>query len=90
MSVQPPVIEKKILTSLLFEESFDTIIEEVKDSEYLVADTLKTLIKRKLVTPMERNDTTGDYQPTFMYDSDNMRAYHYRMTAEGLRFLGHG
>lgn len=88
MSTMPPVIEKKILTSLLFVESFDTILEEARESEFLVADVLKDLIKNKYVTPMELNEDTNEYQPTFMYDSDNMRAYRYQMTAKGLKFLG--
>lgn len=87
MSIMPPVLEKKILGSLLFAESFETIIEEAKESEYLVADVLKWLIKNKYVSPMEQEEKTGEYKTTFMYDSDNMRAYHYCMTAKGLRFL---
>lgn len=88
MSTMPPVLEKKILTSLLFTESFDTIIEEARESEFLVADVLKWLIKSKYVSPMELNEEKGEYKATFMYDSDNMRAYHYQMTAKGLTFLG--
>ncbi len=88
MSTMPPVLEKKILTSLLFTESFDTIIEEAKESEFLVADVLKDLIKGKYVSPMVLNDETQEYESTYMYDSDNMRAYHYQMTAKGLNFLG--
>ena len=88
MSILPPILEKKILTSLLFAESFDTIVEEAKESEYLVADVLKLLIKRKHVTPMQLNETTGEYEPTYMYDSDRMRAFHYRITAAGLKFIG--
>jgi hypothetical protein len=88
MSTMPPVLEKKILTSLLFTESFDTIVEEVKQSEYLVADILKWLITRRYVSPMQYNETKKDYEPSFIYDSDNMRHYHYRMTGEGLNFLG--
>jgi hypothetical protein len=84
----PPVLEKKILTSLLFTESFDTIIEEAKESEFLVADVLKDLIKSKYVSPMVLNEETQEYESTYMYDSDNMRAYHYQMTAKGLNFLG--
>lgn len=88
MSTMPPVLEKKILTSLLFVETFETIIEEARESEYLVADVLKWLIKNKYVSPMELNEETGEYKPTYMYDSDNMRAYRYQMTAKGLKFLG--
>lgn len=84
-----PLIEKKVLTSLIFVESFDTILEEVKESEYLVADVLKWLIKNKYVSPMQKQEEGEEYKTSFMYDSDNMRAYHYQMTAKGLKFLGH-
>lgn len=90
MSTLPPILEKKVLTSLIFTESFETIIEETKESRYLVAEVLKWLIKKRYVSPMQLNDTKGEYEPTYMYDTDNMRAYHYRMTADGLRFLGEG
>ncbi len=88
MSTMPLVLEKKVLASLLFTESFDTIVEEAKESEYFVGDALKWLIKSKYVSPMELNEEKGDYQATYMYDSDNMRAYRYQMTAKGLTFLG--
>jgi hypothetical protein len=88
MSILPPVLERKILSSLLFAEEFDSVMEEVKESEFLVADVLKQLIQQKLVTPMKLNEKNGDYEPSFMYDSDNMRAYRYRVTAEGLKFIG--
>lgn len=88
MSTMPPVLEKKILTSLLFTESFETILDETKQSEFLVADVLKWLITKKYVNPMRYNDTKKDYEPSFIYDSDNMRAFHYRITAEGLKFIG--
>lgn len=88
MSTLPPVLERKILSSLLFAEEFSSVVEEVKESEYLVSDILKSLIHQKLVTPMKLNEENGDYEPTYMYDSDNMRAYRYRVTAEGLKFIG--
>ena len=88
MSTMPPVLEKKILGSLLFTESFDAIVEEARENKYLVADILKDLIKNKYVSPMVFNEEKGEYQTSFMYDSDNMHAYHYQMTAKGLKFLG--
>ncbi|MGV3597002.1 MAG: hypothetical protein ACO1PI_03985 [Bacteroidota bacterium] len=88
MSTMPPVLEKKILTSLLFTESFETILEETKQNEFLVANVLKWLITRRYVTPMKYSETKKDYEPSFIYDSDNMRAFHYRITAEGLKFIG--
>lgn len=87
MSILPPVLERKILTSLVFTESFDTILEEARESEFLVADVLKWLIKHKYVSPMELDAATGEYKTTYMYDSDNMRAYHYCMTGKGFKFL---
>lgn len=88
MSTMPPVLEKKILSKLLFTESYDTIVEETKEKATLVGSVLKELIKQKLVTPMEYSNEEQDYKPTFMYDADNMRAYRYRITASGLKFLG--
>lgn len=89
MSTLPPALEKKILTSLIFTESFETIIEETKESRYLVAEVLKWLIKKRYVSPMQLG-AKGEFEPTYMYNTDNMHDYHYRMTADGLRFLGEG
>jgi hypothetical protein len=49
-----------------------------------VADSLKNLIHKKWVVAMKWDETAQDYKRSFIYDSDNMRAYSYLATKDGL------
>lgn len=77
-------VEFEILNVLYFVEPFDKILEEVPHAANIVADSLKTLIHKKLVVAMKWDDSVQDYKRSFIYDSDNMRAYSYLATKEGL------
>lgn len=77
-------IEYDVLNALYFVEPFQNILDECKASEPVVADVLKQLIHRKYVTPMQFDEEKQEYIRTFFYDADNMRAYHYLATKEGL------
>jgi len=83
-------VEKGVLEKLIFEETFENIIQEC---QYLalpnvIADVLKFLIQHKLVVakyPTETKKTKAG----FMYDSDRMKDYTYQATAKGIRNLNY-
>ncbi len=77
-------IEYDILNAIYFVEPFDNILSECKAPENIVADVLKQLIAKKYVTPMLFDEEKQEYLKTFFYDSDNMRAYAYLATKDGL------
>lgn len=76
-------IQRQILRSLLFPEPFDTLLEEVTATQPVIAAELKYLIHKGLVSPME--ESGGRTKPSIYYDSDNMRAFRYQITALGLK-----
>jgi len=77
-------LEYDILNTVYFVETFDKILEEVKYPANIVADSVKFLIRMKYISPMKPDPKKKDYVRSFMYDSDNMRAYRYIITREGL------
>lgn len=77
-------LEYDILGAVYFVESFDNILAECDEKENIVADVLKSLIQRKYVTAMVFDQEKTEYVKSFIYDSDNMRAYHYLATRDGL------
>lgn len=77
-------LQHQILRSLLFPEPFDTLVEEVKATQPVIAAELKLLITKGLVQPMDQ-DASGRFKASILYDSDNMRAFYYQITAKGLQ-----
>ena len=77
-------VEYEILGVLYFVEPFEKILEEVKASPNVIADSLKQLIDLRYVTAMMWSDENKDYIRSFIYDADNMHAYSYLATKEGL------
>lgn len=77
-------IEYDILNAIYFVEPFQNILDECNAPEKIVADVLKQLIAKKLVSPMQFDEEKQEYVRTYFYDSDDMRAYHYLATKEGL------
>jgi hypothetical protein len=77
-------IEFDILNAIYFVEPFDNILSECTAPEKIVGDVLKQLIAKKLVTPMFFDENKQEFIKTFFYDSDNMRAYSYLATKDGL------
>jgi hypothetical protein len=77
-------LEYEILGSLYFVESFGHILEECKEQPPIVADVLKQLISKKLVVAMKWDDEKTEYVRSFIYDTDDMHAYHYLATKDGL------
>jgi hypothetical protein len=77
-------IDFDILNVLYFVEPFSKILEEVNEPPKIVADCLKHLIAKKLVVPMRFDEDKQDYVKSFIYDSDDMHAYSYLATKNGL------
>lgn len=82
-------LQRKILGSLFFAEPFDNILEEVREPENYIADDLKTLIDKGMVVVMEEDASSGSMKRSFYYDTDNMRAFHYQITSQGLNAYNH-
>ena len=77
-------VEYEILNCLYFVEPFEKLLEELNFPSNIIADVLKTLIQKKLVVAMKWDEQSQDYKRSFIYDSDNMHAYSYLATKEGL------
>lgn len=77
-------VEYEILSALYFVEPFEKILEEVDASANIVADSLKQLIDMRYVAPMRWDEERKEYVRSFIYDADDMNAYHYLATKEGL------
>jgi hypothetical protein len=77
-------IEYDILNALYFVEPFEKIVEEVNGSANIIADSLKQLIDLRYVVAMRWDEDQNDFVRSFIYDADNMHAYHYLATKEGL------
>jgi hypothetical protein len=77
-------VEYDILNAVYFVEHFDNIVAECKADRNVVADTLKSMIHKRWITPMKFDEKTKEYIGTHMYDSDNMGDYHYVATRLGL------
>ena len=79
-------IEKSILQKMIFSESFENLLNDCSKiaPANVVKDILKMLLHHKLVvaTPIGKVQKSG-----FMFDSDNMQCYTYRITAKGLKKL---
>jgi len=77
-------IEFQILDAVYFVEPFANIVAECDAPEKIVADVLKQLIHKKYVVAMRFDEKENEYVRSFIYDTDNMHAYAYLATKEGL------
>jgi hypothetical protein len=77
-------VEFDILNAVYFIEPFEKILEEVNYPEKIVGDSLKFLITHKYISAMKWDAKRKEYVRTFFYDSDNMRAFRYLITKDGL------
>jgi hypothetical protein len=77
-------IEYDVLNAIYFVEPLDNILAECNAPENIVCDVIKQLIAKKYVTPMLFDEQKQEFVRTFFYDSDNMRAYSYLATKDGL------
>ena len=79
-------VQIDILRALLFPEPFDTLVEEIKEKQPIIGAELKFLIGKGFVLPMEEG-RDGSFKPSIYYDTDNMRAFRYQVSAKGLQHL---
>jgi hypothetical protein len=77
-------LELDILNSVYFVEPFQNILDEVALPAPIVADGIKNLIHKKMIVAMRWDEIKMEYVRSFIYDSDNMFAYSYLATKEGL------
>lgn len=78
-------IEFDILDAIYFVEPFEHIVEECREkNKNVIADTLKQMIHKKWVSAMVFSEEKNDFVRSFIYDTDDMNAYHYLATKEGL------
>lgn len=77
-------IDFDILNVLYFVEPFSKILEEVDAPPKIVGDCLKHLIAKKMVVAMRFDEQKQDYVKSFIFDSDDMNAYSYLATKDGL------
>jgi hypothetical protein len=79
-------LAKEIIALLVFEETYGNIVAELSHaSHYAVADEVKILIGKDIVKPckdLHTGKTSG-----FIYDSDHMKDYSFRLTAKGMTLL---
>ena len=78
--------EKSILQKLIFAESFDNILAECRDvaPSNVISDILKFLLHHKLIVAIPAENKG---KPGFLFDSDNMHNFNYRITSRGLKVL---
>jgi len=77
-------IEFDILGAVYFVEPFEHILEECNEKTAVVADVLKQLIHKKFIIPMKWDEEKKEFIRSFIYDTDDMRQYHYLATKDGL------
>lgn len=86
MSTQLNPLAERILSLLIFEESYGHITEELKDlTQWAVADELKNLIVSDYVRPY-RDLSTGRVSGIH-YDSDRMESFSFILTSKGIGYL---
>lgn len=77
-------IEYDILNAIYFVEPFENILAECSYPPNVVIDVLRQLIDKRYVVAMRFDEETQEYVRSFIYDADNMDAYSYLATKEGL------
>ena len=77
-------VEYDILNAIYFVEPFEKITEDVDFPVNIISDSLKFLIEHKLVSAMKWDPNKKVFIRSYIYDADNMKAYQYLITREGL------
>ena len=76
----------QLMSLLVFEEPFESIVQEMHQySSYTVADELKWLIAKDWIKPCKHLET--ETNSGVLYDSDQLSAYSFVLTARGLTQL---
>lgn len=78
-------LQRKVLSMLIFPESFSHIVEESgkEMSVPVIVSVIKDLMRDNKLCPIDAE--TG--KKTFFYDSDRLNDYLYQATARGLEWL---
>ena len=78
-------VEFEVLDTLYFVEPYEKILEECRQyAEPVIKDALRQLIRKRWVVAMRYDEEKRDFVRSFIYDADDMHAYHYLATKEGL------
>ncbi|MCS7077461.1 MAG: hypothetical protein NZ455_12165 [Bacteroidia bacterium] len=77
-------LQYEILDKIYFVEPFHRIVEEVNSPPNIIADELKNLIVKRWVQVLRYDEQIKDYVKTEIYDTDNLQAYFFLITKEGL------
>ncbi len=77
---------ESILNLLIFEETFEHIIDELKPiKQNLIQDEIKSLIVLDFIKPVKDLDSL---KPSgIIYNSDNLSEFSYKITAKGINYL---
>lgn len=79
-------LAETIISRLVFEESFVSILSEIRnESEFSIGDELKTLIVKDYVKPCR--DLENDSSSGVLFDSDRLRDYSFTLTGKGISYL---
>ena len=75
--------EKKVLSRLIFPETYDVILEETGLQSGALRDDLINLINYRLIeiVDSDQNNVSG----TSFYDADNLDDFTFRATKSGLK-----
>ena len=82
--IELPDLEMEILRACLFQETFDTLVDECKleTKQSVIADAVKNLIHYKLLVA-----TNNDVSLSWIYDSDKMKDSSFKATAKGVEWM---
>jgi hypothetical protein len=79
-------LSKKILASMIFEETFEKIMEDCGEPNVnIVRDVIRTLIVKDLVKVYEY--INQNYVPVPYQDPDYFKNQYLRITAKGIKYL---
>jgi len=76
--------EKQVLKCLIFQESYNVILEETGLNTGALRDDLINLINYRLIEVLEENDVQSSIS---YYDTDNLQNFSFRATKTGLKHI---
>ena len=79
---EPDVLERQVLSRLIFPERFDALLEETRIPENILGDILRQLLHHRLVSAVPAEEGTSVF-----YDVDDLRLYRYRLSRKGYDFI---
>lgn len=75
--------EREILEMTFHAESYDAILSEFSGTAFVLGDCLRSLIRKKLLFPLEWEPRSGAWKRRIVYDADRLREYRYQLSALG-------